>query len=67
MAEFGGRSGRSAGSALATVLIGILLLWLLLKLLGVALKVIGLLVLGGIAVAAYLAITGRIGGPNRNA
>jgi hypothetical protein len=55
--------GKSLGGAIATVLIAILLIWLVLKLLGVAFKLVGLLILGGIAVVAYLAVTRRIGGP----
>ena len=61
-----GRGG-SVGGAIATVLIAIVLIWLVLKLLGVAFKLIGLLILGGIAVAAYLAVTRRIGGPGGRA
>jgi hypothetical protein len=57
--------GKSLGGAIATVLIAILLIWLVLKLLGVAFKLVGLLILGGIAVVAYLAVTRRIGGPGR--
>ena len=56
-------NGRSAGGALATVLIAIVVIWLGLKLLGVALKLAGLLILVGLGAAAYLAITRRIGGP----
>ena len=59
--------GRSAGGALATVLIAIVVIWLVLKLLGVALKLVGLLILVGLGAAAYVAITRRIGGPDRRA
>ena len=55
--------GKSLGGAIATVLIAILLIWLVLKLLGVAFKLAGLLILVGIGVVAYLAVTKRIGGP----
>ena len=58
---------KSIGGAIATVLIAIVAIWLVLKLLGVALKLIGLLILAGIGVAAYLAITRRIGGPGGRA
>ena len=60
-------SGRSVGGAVATVLIAIVLIWLVLKLLGVALKLVGLLILAGIGVAAYLVVTKRIGGPGGRA
>ena len=59
--------GQSIGGAIATVLIAIVLVWLVLKLLGVAFKLVGLLIIGGIAVAAYLAVTRRIGGPGGRA
>ena len=55
--------GQSIGGAIATVLIAVVLVWLVLKLIGVAFKLVGLLIVGGIAVAAYLAVTKRIGGP----
>jgi hypothetical protein len=55
--------GKSLGGAIATILIAILLIWLVLKLLGVAFKLAGLLILVGIGVVAYLAVTKRIGGP----
>ena len=57
--------GKSIGGAIATVLIAIVAIWLVLKLVGVAFKLIGLLILAGIGVAAYLAITQRSGGPGR--
>lgn len=60
-------SGKSIGGAIATVLIAIVGIWLVLKLVGVAFKLIGLLIVGGLAVAAYLAITKRIGGPDGRA
>jgi dolichol kinase len=60
-------SGRSVGGAIATVLVAIVVIWLVLKLLGVALKLVALLVLAGIGVVAYLAVTKRIGGPDGRA
>ena len=62
-----GPRGQSIGGAIATVLIAIVAIWLVLKLLGVALKLVGLLILAGLGVAAYLAITKRIGGPDGRA
>ena len=61
-----GRGG-SVGGAIATVLIAIVLIWVALKLLGVAFKLVALLVIGGLAVVAYLAVTKRIGGPGGRA
>ena len=55
--------GKSVGGAIATVLIAIVLVWLVLKLLGVAFKLIGLLILVGIGAAIFFAVKGRIGGP----
>ena len=57
----------STGGALATVLIAIVVIWLVLKLLGVALKLAGLLILVGLGAFAFLAIKKRIGGPGGNA
>ena len=57
--------GKSVGGAVATVLIAIVLVWLVLKLLGVAFKLIGLLILVGIGAAIFFAVKGRIGGPGR--
>ena len=59
--------GKSIGGAIATVLIAIVLIWVALKLLGVAFKLVALLVIGGLAVVAYLAVTKRIGGPGGRA
>ena len=58
---------KNAASAIATVLVAIVAIWLLFKLLGVALKLIGILIIGGIAFAAYFAVTQRLGGPDRRA
>ena len=55
--------GRSAGGTIATILIAIVVIWLGFKLLGVALKLVGLLILVGLGVAAYVAVTKRLGGP----
>ena len=56
------RSNATAGT-IATIVIAIVLLWLLLKLLGVALKLVGLVIIGGLAVMAYLAVAKRLQGP----
>jgi hypothetical protein len=58
----GGR-GQSILGSIATVLIAIVLIWVVLKMLGVVIKLAGLLIIGGIAVVAYLAATRRLGGP----
>ena len=55
--------GKSVGGAIATVLIAIVAIWLLVKVVGVVFKLLGLLLLAGLGVAAYLAVTKRIGGP----
>ena len=57
----------SVGGALATILIAIVVIWLVLKLLGVALKLAGLLILVGLGAVAFLAITKRLGGPGGRA
>ena len=62
-----GESGKSVGGAIATILIAIIAIWIVLKLIGVAFKLIGLVILAGLAVAAYLAVTRRIGGPDGRA
>ena len=62
MADLGGKS--AAGTA-ATILIAIVLIWLVLKLLGVALKLVGLLILIGVGAALFFAVRGRLGGPDR--
>ena len=60
-------SGKSTGGAIATILIAIVVIWIVLKLIGVAFKLVGLLILAGLGVAAYLAVTKRIGGPGGRA
>ena len=59
--------GKSVGGTLATILIAIVVIWLGLKLLGVALKLVGLLILVGLGAVAFLAVTKRIGGPSGRA
>jgi hypothetical protein len=57
----------STGRTISTILVAIVLIWLVLKLVGVALKAVGLLILLGLGVVAYLAVTKRIGGPKGRA
>jgi dolichol kinase len=57
------QGGHSLGGSIATILIAIIVIWLVLKLLGVALKLVGLLILVGVAAALFFAVRGRIGGP----
>ena len=59
--------GQSILGSLATILIAIVLIWVVFKLLGVAIKLAGLLIIGGVAVVAYLAVTKRLGGPGGRA
>ncbi len=47
---------RSLGALFAAILIGIFAIWLLIQLLGIALKLVGLLIGIGIAVLVYLYI-----------
>ena len=52
---------RNAGSLLLSILIGVVALWLALKLLGAALKLVGILIAVALAVGAYFVIRGMIG------
>ena len=61
------RPSSSPVGAIATVLIGIIAIWLVLKLLGFALKLVGLIILLGAGAAVYFAITSRNGGPDSRA
>ena len=54
---------KGLGSLLVTVLIAVVAIWLVFKLLVGALKLIGLLIVAGLAIGAFYAIKGRIGGP----
>ena len=51
---------KSTGSLLLSILIGIVVIWLLLKLLGAALKLVAILIGIGLAAGAYFAIRGMI-------
>ena len=52
---------KSTASTLATVLVAIIVLWLGLKLIGVAFKAVGLLIVIGIVVALYFGAQKMIG------
>jgi hypothetical protein len=52
---------RNAGSLLLSILVGIVALWLALKLLGTALKLFGMLIAIALAVGAWLVVRGMIG------
>jgi len=54
---------KEIGSLVLAVLVGIVAIWLVFKVLVGALKLIGLLVVAGLAIAAFYAVRGRIGGP----
>ena len=52
---------KNAGSLLLSILVGIVALWLALKLLGAALKLLGILIALALAVGAYFVVRGMIG------
>jgi hypothetical protein len=52
---------KSTGSLLVSILIGIVVLFLAFKLLGFALKLLGVLIVAALAVGAYFVVRGRIG------
>ena len=54
---------KSLGSLLLSILIGIVAIWLLVKLVFVGLKLVGILIGLGIAVAAYFAARKMLEGP----
>jgi hypothetical protein len=53
---------KNLGSLLASIVIGVIILWLALKLLGAALKLVGILIALAAAVAVYFAVRGMFGG-----
>jgi len=55
---------KSGASLLLSIVIGIVALWLALKLLGAALKLVGILIALGLAIGAYVLVR-RIGGGGR--
>ena len=54
---------KSLGSLLLSILAGIVAIWLLVKLVFVGLKLVGILIGLGVAVAVYFAARKAIGGP----
>lgn len=52
---------KSIGSTALTILIGFVVLIVALKLLGAALKLVGLLIVVALAVGAYFVVQGKIG------
>ena len=57
----------STGGAPATVLVAILVIWLGFKLIGFAFKALAAVLLAGLAVAAFMYLTGRFGSPGDDA
>ena len=51
---------RSTASLLVSIVIGVIALWLGLKLLGAALKLVGILIALALAVGAYFVVRGMI-------
>ena len=56
---------KSAGSILATVLVVFVGVWLLFQILGFAIKLVGVLIIVGLAVAGGYAVARLLGGPGR--
>ena len=54
---------KSAGSLLVTIVFAVVAIWLGLMLLGVAFRLVGVLILIGLAAAAYLGAQKLLGGP----
>ncbi|HYI64326.1 MAG TPA: hypothetical protein VEW71_05520 [Allosphingosinicella sp.] len=55
---------KALGSLIVTVLIALVAIWLVFKLLVGALKLVGLLIVVGLAFVAFYAVKRRIGGPD---
>ena len=55
---------KSVGSLLLTVLIAVVAIWLVFKLMVGALKLVGIVIVIGLALAAFYAVKRRIGGPD---
>ena len=51
---------RSTGSLLLSILVGIVAIWLCIKLLGAALKLVGVLIALALAVGVYFLVRGMI-------
>ena len=56
---------KNGASLIASIVIGAIILWLALKLLGAALKLVGILVALGVAFAVFFAVRRMIGGDGR--
>jgi len=54
---------KSAGSLLVTIVFAVVAIWLGLMLLGVAFRLVGVLILIGLAAAVYLGAQKLLGGP----
>ena len=55
---------KSIGSLLLTILVAVVAIWLVFKLLVGAIKLIGIVIVIGLALAAFYAVKRRIGGPD---
>ena len=55
---------KALGSLIVTILIAVVAIWLVFKLLVGALKLVGILIVVGLAVAVVYAAKRRIGGPD---
>ncbi len=55
---------RSLGSLLLTIVVAVVAIWLVFKLLVGALKLVGIVIVIGLALAAFYAVKRRIGGPD---
>ena len=55
---------KGIASLAVTILVAIVAIWLVFKLVVGVLKLIGIVVIVGLAIAAFYAIKGRIGGPD---
>jgi len=56
---------RSLGSAVVAIIVAVIAIWLFIKLLGVALKLVAVLIGVGLAVAAYFFVERLIRGAGR--
>ena len=56
---------RAGGSAIVAILVGIAAIWLFIKLLGIALKLVAIVIGVGLAVVAYFAVRKMIAGSAR--
>ena len=55
---------KSIGSLLVTILVAVVAIWLVFKLLVGALKLVGIVIIVGLVLAAFYAVRRRIGGPD---